>query len=72
MALGCDGDALDRGRYAGSSQRLPKTEGSQAGFQHYVLHWRLTKSKTHMATLFAMPTPLNINLGSDRFAMFNK
>jgi len=25
-----------------------------------------------MATLFAMPTPLNINLGSDRFAMFNK
>ena len=25
-----------------------------------------------MAALFAMPTPLNINLGSDRFAMFNK
>jgi hypothetical protein len=22
--------------------------------------------------LFAKPTPLNINLGSDRFAMFNK
>src|ERR1019366_5790340 len=30
MALGRDGDALDRGRYAGSSQRLPKIEGSQA------------------------------------------
>ena len=30
MALGRDGDALDRGRYAGSSQRFPKTEGSQA------------------------------------------
>jgi hypothetical protein len=41
-------------------------------FQHYVLHWRLTKSKTHMAALFAMPTPLNINLGSDHFVMFNK
>src|SRR6266496_1437424 len=30
MALGLDGDALDRGRHAGSSQRLPPTEGSQA------------------------------------------
>ena len=30
MALGLDGDALDRSRYAGSSQRLPTTEGSQA------------------------------------------
>jgi len=30
MALGLDGDALDRGRHAGSSQRLPTTEGSQA------------------------------------------
>jgi hypothetical protein len=37
-----------------------------------VLHWRLTKTNTHTATLFAKPTPLNINLGSDRFAMFNK
>ena len=24
------------------------------------------------ASLFAKPTPLNINLGSDRFSMFNK
>src|SRR5262249_3421952 len=30
MALGLDGDALDRGRDAGSGQRLPTTEGSQA------------------------------------------
>src|SRR4029077_7888782 len=30
LALGLDGDALDRSRYAGSSQRLPTTEGSQA------------------------------------------
>src|SRR5262249_58222904 len=30
MALGVDGDALDRGRHAGSRQRLPTTEGSQA------------------------------------------
>ena len=30
MALGLDGDALDRGRHAGSGQRLPTTEGSQA------------------------------------------
>src|SRR4029077_3472505 len=29
LALGLDGDALDRSRYAGSSQRLPTTEGSQ-------------------------------------------
>jgi transposase-like protein len=27
MALGLDGDALDRGRHAGSGQRLPTTEG---------------------------------------------
>ena len=30
MALGLDGDALDRGRHAGSGQRLPTAEGSQA------------------------------------------
>src|ERR1700730_12354376 len=30
LALGLDGDALDRSRDAGSSQRLPTTEGSQA------------------------------------------
>ena len=30
MALGLDGDPLDRSRYAGSGQRLPATEGSQA------------------------------------------
>ena len=30
MALGLDRDALDRSRYAGSGQRLPATEGSQA------------------------------------------
>ena len=30
LALGFNGDALDRSRYAGGSQRLPTTEGSQA------------------------------------------
>src|SRR6202163_950772 len=30
MALGLDGLALDRSRYAGSGQRLPTTEGAQA------------------------------------------
>ena len=30
MALGLDGDALDRSRYAGSGQRLPTTEVAQA------------------------------------------
>src|SRR5450759_1622412 len=43
-----------------------------SSFQRYVLHWRLTKTKTHTATLFAKPTSLNINIGSDRFATFNK
>jgi hypothetical protein len=33
---------------------------------------RFTKTNTHTATLFAKPTPLNIKLSSDRFAMFNK
>ena len=30
LALGLNGNALDRSRHAGSSQRLPTTEGSQA------------------------------------------
>jgi hypothetical protein len=37
-----------------------------------VLLWKLTKTKTHTAFLLAKPTPPNINLSSDRFAMFNK
>ena len=28
--------------------------------------------QNHTTSLFANPTPLNINLGSDRFSMFNK
>ena len=28
--------------------------------------------QNHTASLFAKPTPLNINLGSDRFSMLNK
>ena len=28
--------------------------------------------QNHAASLFTKPTPLNINLGSDRFSMFNK
>jgi hypothetical protein len=34
--------------------------------------WKLTKTKAHMASLLAKPSPLNINLGSDRYSMFNK
>ena len=34
--------------------------------------WKLTRTKTHTASLLAKPSPLNINLGSDRFSMFNK
>jgi hypothetical protein len=37
-----------------------------------VLLWKLTKAKTHTAFLLAKPMPPNINLSSDRFAMFNK
>ena len=28
--------------------------------------------QNHTTSLFAKPTPLNINFGSDRFSMFNK
>jgi hypothetical protein len=28
--------------------------------------------QNHTASLIAKPTPLNIDLGSDRFSMFNK
>ena len=34
--------------------------------------WKPTGTKTHTASLLAKPTPLNANLGSDRFPMFNK
>jgi hypothetical protein len=35
--------------------------------------WKHTGTKTHpTASLLAKPTPLNINSGRDRFAMFNK
>jgi hypothetical protein len=37
-----------------------------------VLLWKLTKTKTHTAFLLAKPMPPNINLSSDRFAIFNK
>jgi hypothetical protein len=62
MALGRDGNALDRSRYARSGQRL----------QHYVPVWKHTGTKTHpTASLLAKPTPINTDSGSDRFAMFN-
>ena len=73
LAFGFHGLALDRSRYAGSGQRLPTTEGSQATFQRYVLLWKHARQTTRPAvSLLAKPTPLNINFGSDRFAMFNK
>jgi hypothetical protein len=34
--------------------------------------WKRTKTKTHTVFLLAKLTPLNIDIGSDRFAMFNK
>src|SRR6266536_6628638 len=59
MALGLDGDALDRSRYEGSRQRLSTTEGSQAT-SNYVPLCTHTRTKTHTASLLAKPTPLNI------------
>src|SRR5438876_9782108 len=72
MALGLDGDALDRGRHAGSGQRLPTTEGLQAASNVAGRSGSSPQLKTHTASLLAKPSPLNINLGSDRFSMFNK
>ena len=41
-------------------------------FQHCVPVWKHTGTKTHpTASLLAKPTPINIDSGSDRFAMFN-
>jgi hypothetical protein len=40
--------------------------------QRYVSSWKRAKTKTHTVLLLAKLTPLNINIGSDRFAMFNK
>jgi hypothetical protein len=37
-----------------------------------VSSWKRAKTKTHTVFLLAKLTPLNINIGSDRFAMFNK
>jgi hypothetical protein len=37
----------------------------------YVLLWKRTRTKTHTASLLAKPTPLSIDLGSDRFSLFN-
>ena len=49
-------------------RRLKATSNSP----RYVPLSKHTRTKTHTASLLAKPTPLNINLGSDRFAMFNK
>jgi hypothetical protein len=41
--------------------------------QRYVLFWKHARQTTRPAVfLLAKPTPLNISLDSDRFAMFNK
>ena len=57
MALRLDGDALDRGRHAGSGQRLPTPEGSQPSFQRCAPLWKLTTTKTHTASLLTKPSP---------------
>jgi hypothetical protein len=63
MALGREGNALDRSRYARGGQRLPTLRATLEAHGN----------KTHpTASLLAKPTPLNIDSGSDRFAMFNK
>ena len=73
MAIGLDGAALDRGGYAGSSQRLPTIEGAQATSSTTCRSGSTSERKTQpTASLLAKPTPRNVNLGSDRFAMFNK
>jgi hypothetical protein len=70
LAFGFHGLALDCSRYAGSGQRLPTITSN---FQRYVLLWKHFRQTTRPAvSLLAKPTPLNINFGSDRFAMFNK
>jgi hypothetical protein len=71
MALGLDGDALDRGRHSGSGQSFRRLKAHKQ-LQHCGLPWKLTTIKTHTASLLAKPSPLNINLGSDRFSIFNK
>ena len=52
-----DGDALDRGRHAGSGQRLPTPEGSQPSFQRCAPLWKLATTKTHTASLLTKPSP---------------
>jgi mono/diheme cytochrome c family protein len=39
---------------------------------HEVPVWKFTRMQNHTASLFTKPTPLIIDLGSDRFSMFNK
>ena len=71
MALGLDGDALDRCRYVLAAEGFRRLKAHKQ-LPAYVPLWKHTRTKTHTASLLAKPTPLNINLGSDRFAMFNK
>lgn len=73
MALGLDGDALDR---AAAMQE------ATIGFRRLKAHKQLPvlraaleahqiKTQT-LASLLAKPAPLSINFGSNRFAKFNK
>jgi hypothetical protein len=43
-----------------------------SSFQRCEPLWKLTTTKTHTASLLAKPSPLNINLGSDRFSSSTK
>ena len=43
-----------------------------SSFQRCGPLWKLITIETHTPSLLTMPSQLNINLGSDRFSMFNK
>ena len=73
MALGLDGDPLDRSRYAGSGQRLPTIEGAQATSSVTCRSASAPKQKpTRRPCSPSQRRLININPGSDRFSMFNK
>ena len=72
MALGIDGDALDRSRNAGSRQRLPTTEGSQATSSVTCRPGSSPNKNSPWRSCSPSQRRLTSKLGTDRFAMFNK
>jgi hypothetical protein len=73
MAISFNDIALDRGGDAGSSQRLPPTEGTQTT-SSVTCHSGSTSHESLNSRRPCSPSrrPRNVNLGNDRSAMFNK